>query len=73
MELFSTNNLYVGYESEKYCDFSIHLGNFLLEYQCPASKANGTIQKDDRSGDGETPESNGAVQELRSRDASTSN
>ena len=73
MELFSTNNLYLGYESEKYCDFSIHLGNFLLEYQCPAAKANGTIQKDNGSGDGETPESDGAVQELRPRDSSTGN
>ena len=73
MELFSTNNLYIGYESDKYCDFSIHLGNLLLEYQCPAAKANGTIQKDNRSGDGETSESNGAIQELRSRDSSTSN
>jgi len=73
MELFSTNCLYIGYESDKYCDLSIHLGNFLLEYQCPNAKGNGTIQKDNRSGDGETPEGNGAIQELRSRNTSTSN
>ena len=73
MELFSHKNFYIGYESDKYCDVSIHLGNFLLEYQCPNAKGNGTIQKDDGSGDGETSESNGAVQELRSRDSSTSN
>lgn len=73
MELFSTNNLYIGYESDKFCDFSIHLGNLLLEYQCPASKANGTLQEDNRSGDGEAAESDGAIQELRSRDSSTSN
>ena len=72
MQLFSLKNLYIGYEDEKFCDFSIHIGNLLLEYQCPATKANGTIQKDDRSGDGETPEGNGAIQELRPRDPSTS-
>jgi len=64
MQLISVGSFYLGYESDKYCDFSVHLGNFLLEYQCPNAKGNGTIQKDDRSGDGETPEGNGAVQEL---------
>ena len=64
MELFSHKNFYIGYESDKYCDVSIHLGNFLLEYQCPNAKGNGTIQKDDGSGDAETSESNGAIQEL---------
>lgn len=73
MELISYKNLYLGYESDKFCDISIHLGNFLLEYQCPNAKGNGTIQKDNRSGDGETPEGNGAIQELRSRDTGTSN
>ena len=73
MELFSTNSLYIGYESDTYCDFSVHLGNLLIEYQCPNAKGNGTIQKDDRSGDGETSEGDGAVQELRPRDTSTGN
>ncbi len=73
MELISYKNLYLGYESDKFCDVSIHLGNFLLEYQCPNAKNDGTIQEDDRSGDGETSESNGTIQGLRSRDASTSN
>ncbi len=73
MELFSTNCLYLGYESEKYCDLSIHLGNFLLEYQCPSAQGNGTIQKDNRSRDESSPEGNGAIQEPRSRDASSSN
>ena len=72
MQILSFGQLYIGYESDKYCDFSVHLGNFLLEYQCPNAKGNGTIQKDDRSGDGETSEGNGAVQELRSRDSGTS-
>ena len=64
MQILSVQNLYIGYDEDKFCDFSIHLGNLLIEYQCPASKQNGTIQKDDRSGNGETPESDGTVQEL---------
>ena len=64
MQLLSVGTFYLGYESDKYCDFSVHLGNFLLEYQCPNAKGNGTIQKDDGSGDGETSESNGAIQKL---------
>lgn len=64
MQLLSVGTFYLGYESDKYCDFSVHLGNFLIEYQCPNAKGNGTIQKDDGSGDGKTPESNGAVQKL---------
>ena len=64
MQLFSHNNLYIGYDEDKVCDFSIHVGNLLLEYQCPATKANGTIQNNDRSGNGEASESDGTVQEL---------
>ena len=63
MQLVSIGSFYLGVESDKYCDFSIHLGNLLLEYQCPQAKPNGTIQNDDRSGNGETSESNGAIQE----------
>ena len=73
MQLMSVGSFYLGYESDKYCDFSVHLGNFLIEYQCPNAKGNGTIQKDDGSGDGKTPEGNGAIQELRPRNSSTSN
>ena len=64
MQLLSVQNLYIGYDEDKFCDFSIHLGNLMIEYQCPNSKANGTIQKDNRSGDGETSESNGVIQKL---------
>ena len=64
MQLFSHKNLYIGYDEDKFCDFSIHLGNLLLEYQCPATKPNGTVQTDNRSGDGKAPESDGTVQEL---------
>ena len=73
MQLMSVGSFYLGYESDKYCDFSVHLGNFLIEYQCPNAKGNGTIQKDDGSGDGKTPEGNGAIQELRPRDTGTGN
>ena len=63
MQILSIGQLYIGYESDKFCDLSVHLGNFLLEYQCPHAK-HGTIQEDDRSGDAKTSESDGAVQEL---------
>ena len=63
MQLLSVQNLYIGYDEDKFCDFSIHIGNLMIEYQCPSAKNNGTIQKDDQSGNGETPESNGAIQE----------
>jgi hypothetical protein len=61
LELFSRKNFYIGYDEDKFCDFSVHIGNFLLEYQCPATKTNGTIQTDNRSGDGEATESDGTV------------
>ena len=63
MQILSVQNLYIGYDEDKFCDFSIHLGNLMIEYQCPNAKNNGTIQKDDQSGNGETPKGNGAIQE----------
>ena len=63
MQILSVQNLYIGYDEDKFCDFSIHLGNLMIEYQCPNAKNNGTVQKDDQSGNGETPEGNGAIQE----------
>ena len=63
MQILSVQNLYIGYDEDKFCDFSIHLGNLLIEYQCPNAKNNGTLQTDDKSGNGETSESNGAIQE----------
>ena len=63
MQLLSVQNLYIGYDEDKFCDFSIHLGNLMIEYQCPNAKNNGTIQPDDQSGNGETSEGNGAIQE----------
>ena len=40
MQLLSFGSLYLGVEKEKFCDVSIHLGNFILEYQCPSAKSN---------------------------------
>ena len=34
MEIFSRGSFYLGIEDTKYCDISIHLGNFRLEYDC---------------------------------------
>ena len=63
MQILSVQNLYIGYDEDKFCDFSIHVGNLLIEYQCPSARNNERpIQKDDQSGNGETPESNGAIQ-----------
>mgnify|MGYP001281649491 CR=1 FL=1 len=61
MQLLSVGSFYLGYESDKYCDFSVHLGNFLLEYQCPHAKpqSNGSIPQDDGSSDGEATQSSG--------------
>ena len=38
MQLLSLGSFYLGVEPDKYCDVSIHLGNFLIEYQCPSAK-----------------------------------
>ena len=62
MQILSVQNLYIGYDEDKFCDFSIHLGNLMIEYQCPNAKNNGTVQKEDQYGNGETSEGNGAIQ-----------
>lgn len=41
MEIYSKGDLYIGYDDVKYCDFSLHLGNLLVEYRCPKSRNNG--------------------------------
>ena len=61
MQLFSFGSLYLGIEDDKYCDASIHLGRFTLEYQCPSSKSNDELrpkQGGDGLSDGETGSSN---------------
>ena len=43
MQLLSIGSFYLGIEDDKYCDLSIHVGNILIEYQCPSAK-----QSDDK-------------------------
>ena len=58
MQILSVQNLYIGYDEDKFCDFSIHLGNLMIEYQCPSARNNERpIQTDDRSGDEEATKS----------------
>ena len=64
MELLSFGTFYLGVEEEQFCSATIHLGNVLLEYTCPKTTSpNGNLPSDDQSGNGETPEGNGAIQE----------
>lgn len=35
MELFSKGDFYLGMDEEKFCDFDIHVGRFVLQYTCP--------------------------------------
>ena len=40
MQLFSFGSLYIGIESEKFFDVSLHLGNLSVEYKpCPANRS----------------------------------
>ena len=52
MQLLSFGSFHLGIEEDKYCDFSIHLGNLLLEYQCPASKQTNDELRHKQGGDG---------------------
>ena len=38
MELFSKGYFYLGMDQEKFCDFDIHVGRFVLQYTCPAGQ-----------------------------------
>ena len=38
MEIYSKGNLYLGMDKEKFCDFDIHVGRFVLQYTCPAGQ-----------------------------------
>ena len=51
MQLLSIGSFYLGIEEHKYCDASIHLGNFTLEYTCPATKTNDELRPK-QGGDG---------------------
>ncbi len=65
MQILSVQNLYIGYDEDKFCDFSIHLGNLMIEYQCPNAKpqSNGSIPQDNGSPDGETAQGSGTISE----------
>ena len=52
MQLLSIGSFYLGVEDDKYCDFSIHLGNLLLEYQCPVSNPTNDKLRPEQGGDG---------------------
>ena len=62
MQLLSFGSLYLGIDDDKYCDCSIHLGRFTLEYQCPSAKSTDDKlrpeQGSDRLRDGEACSSN---------------
>ena len=34
MKLLSFGDLYIGMDKEKFCDIDIHLGRFVLQYEC---------------------------------------
>jgi hypothetical protein len=52
MQLISIGSFYLGIENDKYCDCSIHLGNLLLEYQCPSAKSTDDELRPKQGGDG---------------------
>ena len=62
MQILSIGSFYLGIEEDKYCDASIHLGNLLLECQCPSAKSKDDKlrpeQGGDRLSDGEAGTSN---------------
>lgn len=62
MQLFSLGSLYIGIESDKFCDLSLHLGNLYVDYKCPANQqSNDELrpkQGSDRLSDSETGSSN---------------
>mgnify|MGYP001169620678 CR=1 FL=1 len=34
MQIFSNGSLYIGMDKEKFCDIDIHLGRFVIQYEC---------------------------------------
>ena len=52
MQLISIGSFYLGIEEDKYCDASIHLGNILIEYQCPSAKSTDDELRPKKGGDG---------------------
>ena len=35
MQIFSKGDFYLGIDEDKFCDFDIHLGRFVIQYTCP--------------------------------------
>ena len=60
MQIFSNKDFYLGIDDAKYCDLSIHIGNLLLEYRCPSTKANVNrpVETGNEPTNGEIAESN---------------
>ena len=53
MQLFSLGSLYIGIESEKYFDLSLHLGNLSVEYKpSPANQQSNDELRPKQGGDG---------------------
>ena len=50
MKLFSKGDFYLGMDKEKFCDFDIHIGRFVLQYTCPKGQTQ-TPPKDDGTRD----------------------
>ena len=63
MQIFSNKDFYLGIDDAKYCDFSIHIGNLLLEYRCPSTKinVNRPLETGNERPDGEIATSNWTV------------
>lgn len=45
MQLFSNGSLYIGMDKEKFCDLDIHLGRFVLQYECGQPMKDGQIER----------------------------
>ena len=62
MQLLSFGSLYIGIESDKYCDLQLHVGNLTVDYKCPVNQqSNDELrpeQGSDRLSDSETGSSN---------------
>jgi len=49
MKIFSSGDFYLGMDKEKFCDFDIHIGRFVLQYTCPAGQQTQPLNDGTRS------------------------
>ena len=49
MEIFSKGAFYLGMDKEKFCDFDIHVGRFVVQYTCPAGQIQTPPEEDGES------------------------